>query len=118
MAWDSVLAVTRHSAELGWTLDAEIERPGADAADLRVLLRDVAGRPLGGAVVNVTAIHNVETGGPVEAALVTAADGSAVRRLPLARDGIWELRFEARWGAERFTATLRRERDRAPGADP
>jgi nitrogen fixation protein FixH len=109
LAWDSTLAARRHDAALGWRLEAMLERAGRSGADLVVSLADREGRPLAGAGITVTAIHNAEARRPV-AAMRTGADGVARARLPLARPGRWELRLEARHAGETFSASLRRER--------
>ncbi len=106
VAWDSTMARERANLALGWSARATIvrERTGADVI---VRLSDSAQRPVRGARVRVTAIHNLAGGSPVEGAMAERADGAYDARLPLERPGLWELRVEAVRGADRFTASLR-----------
>ena len=55
------------------------------------------------------AIHNLEADRPTAASLVTDSSGVCSGVLPLDRSGLWELRFAVARGADRFTASLRRE---------
>jgi nitrogen fixation protein FixH len=116
VAWDSTMADERRSAELGWRLQAELGAVGADGAPLTVRLAGRDGVPLSGATVRVEAVHNRDAGHPVAAALVPAGDGRYAARLPLRHAGLWELRFTAARGGERFTQSLRREAALGQGA--
>jgi nitrogen fixation protein FixH len=107
VAYDSTLAQARRDRALGWRLAAE---PGAfdpNGTPLALALTDREGLPIAGASVALVAIHNLDAGRLVSARLVTGADGRATGRLGLDRTGLWELRFDARRGAERFTTDLR-----------
>jgi nitrogen fixation protein FixH len=116
VAWDSTMADERRSAELGWRLAAELGAVGADGAPLTVRLTGRDGAPLSDAAVRVEAVHNLDAGHPVAAALAPAGDGRYVARLPLRHAGLWELRFAVTRGAERFTQSLRREAALGEGA--
>ena len=104
--WDDEMAQQRANEALGWRLEpalAPIDRAGAR---LTVRLTDRAGAPLSGATVTVQALAVARASRSVHATLAPGAgDYGAV--LPLHTDGEWELRFEARRGAERFTAVRR-----------
>ncbi len=109
VAYDSTLAQARLDSLLGWRLDAT---PGAyDPAGtpIALTLADRDGRPIVGANVTLTAIHNLDAGRVVSASFVTGDDGRASARVPLHHTGLWELRFDARTSDERFTADLRRD---------
>lgn len=108
VAWDSTLAERRRSAELGWTIDAALA-PAASGARLEVALADRAGAALRAADVDVEAIHNREPERAVSVRLRSGEDGRAVADVPLRHAGLWELRFVVRRGADRYSATLRRD---------
>jgi nitrogen fixation protein FixH len=109
VAWDSTLAQERRNQELGWRIEAAFGEAGAEGTPLSVRLADSAGAPVPGASVRVTAIHNLEAPRRVTAELPAISAGLHEGRLPLARPGLWELRFEVERGSERFTAALRRD---------
>lgn len=109
VAFDSTLAQAAHDSALGWRLDATPGRYRAAGTPLTVALFDRDGRPLRDARIALTAIHNLEAGRVVSAAFLTGADGRATTVVPLHHAGLWEFRFEARLGGERFTADLRRD---------
>jgi hypothetical protein len=109
LAWDSTLAQRARDQDLGWRLDARLAPLGADGrARLEARLAGRDGAPIADARVHVVAVHNREARAPRTATLAPVAGGYAAE-LPLARAGLWELRFDVRRGGERFTATLRRE---------
>lgn len=110
VAWDSTAAQAARSAGLGWRIDAAIlplDARGAGVVQVRIA--DPDGAPVAGARVTCTAIHNLDAGRRPQAATVLDADGAGTLTLPLRRAGLWELRFMATRGAERFTASLRRD---------
>lgn len=113
--WDSTLAQAARNRALGWSADALLGAAATDGTrEVSLTLRDAGGRPVSGAALAVTAIHNSAAARRVEGAGVTDAAGSARLRLPLRHGGLWELRLTATRGPERFTAVLRRETP-APG---
>jgi len=115
VAWDSTAAQSARSARLGWRVDAAIlplDRAGTGEVHVRVTRPD--GAPVAGARVGCTAIHNLDAAQRPYAETVLDADGAGVIVLPLRRAGLWELRFGVTRGAERFTASLRREAGFAP----
>jgi nitrogen fixation protein FixH len=71
-----------------------------------VVLRDRNGAPLPGAAVTVEAFHNARAGQIVTASLSDAGDGLYRAQVPIARSGLWELRFRAVRGAHVFTRTV------------
>ena len=114
--WDSTVAVERRSACLGWRLEARLGALTRAGAPLVVRLTGADGDPLDGAAVEVTAIHNRDALHPVSAWLPPLGGGRYGARLALAHAGLWELRFEATRGAQRFRTALRR--DAAPASGP
>lgn len=109
VAWDSTMAQERENAALGWRLAAELGRPMPKGTPLVVRLTDPTGRPLAGATIEVEAIHNRAAGDPVRAKVHPAPNGEYAAILPLARRGLWELRFTIERAGQRFTTRLRRE---------
>jgi nitrogen fixation protein FixH len=109
VAYDSTVAQAMRDSVLGWHLDAV---PGAyDPAGtpIRVMLTDRDGRAIAGARIGLVAIHNLDAGREMTASFVTGGDGAATTRVPLHHTGLWELRFDARRGDDRFTRDLRRD---------
>jgi nitrogen fixation protein FixH len=116
LRWDEELAQRRHNAELGWQLAPALSPISANSgAELRLTLRDAAGKPLEGAAVTVRALHNARAGEPFDAELAPRGTADFAARLPIRRPGLWELRFEVRRGTDRFTA---RQRVDARAASP
>lgn len=109
LAHDSTLAQRARDAALGWSAAARIE-PAARGARVELRLAGGDGAPIAGARVALEALHNREAARPVTGVLADAGGGRYVAVLPLARPGRWELRVDARRGAERFTAIVRAER--------
>jgi len=111
MAWDEKRAQDRHNEALGWTLDFDLaERHAPDGTlELTARLRDATGSAVAGASVSVEAFHNARASRVLRADLHD--DGAGVHSAPLAiyRPGLWEFRFEARRGGERFTYAEVRE---------
>ncbi|HEY6195118.1 MAG TPA: FixH family protein [Candidatus Eisenbacteria bacterium] len=109
VAYDSTLAQARRDSVLGWRLEVT---PGAyDPAGTRfaVALTDRDGRAISGARIALAAIHNLDAGRERTATFLTGADGRATSTVSLRHTGLWELRFEVRHEAERFTCDLRRD---------
>lgn len=108
--WDSTMAQRGRNDALGWQLTVEsMHLDGAGAASLTVGLRDRAGLPVDGAVVQVAATHNAEAERIVAGSLAEMTDGRYTGPLAAQRAGIWELRFSVERGGERFTARVRHD---------
>ncbi len=106
--YDSTMRQGVINGQLGWRLVPTLTAVTKDSgAVLRVELRDASGQPIPGATVNVVAIHNLIANRPLSATLGDRGDGSYDVRLPIHRAGQWELTFDVRRGADRFTADLR-----------
>jgi nitrogen fixation protein FixH len=108
--WDDAMAQERANAALGWRLVPSLTLAAGAPARLVVQLADAAGAPLAGATLTVQAMHNARAAEVFEATLAASgAAGTYEAALPLRRAGQWELRFDVRRGAERFTARARVE---------
>jgi nitrogen fixation protein FixH len=108
VAWDSTMAQGRRNDSLGWSIGATLT-PSAGGARLEARLADRTGSPLTGATLRVEAIHNVDAARRIEATLRDAGGGAYGADLPLRHVGLWELRFTAVRGGDRFTEDLRRD---------
>ena len=105
IAFDSTRAEEMRSDALGWTAAARIDR----GEGVRIHLRDREGKPVDGASVHVTAIHNLQPDQRPEATLEGVGGGLYLGAMPLKLEGTWELRVRAERGSERFEADLREE---------
>lgn len=107
LEWDQTMAQEDTNRALGWRLAVAGER-----ASLRGRLRLVArltdrdGLPLEGAAVAVEARHGARAAEPVGGVLESGGEGRYTAELPLARPGLWELRFDVRRGGDLFTARI------------
>ncbi|MDZ4674903.1 MAG: FixH family protein [Gemmatimonadota bacterium] len=111
--WDSTMAQQARSAALGWRLTVRSMHPTADGrAVLAVQLVDPAGAPLSDATVTVAATHNARADRVATATLTPAGAGVYTGLIAGSRPGIWELRFLATRGNDRFAARLRHDTER------
>jgi nitrogen fixation protein FixH len=109
LAWDSTQAERARSAALGWRAEAGFGAATASGTPLSLSLRDAAGAPVEGALVEVDGLHNLAAGGPVRWRLVERSPGLHEAFVRPGRAGRWELRVTATRGAERFVAVLHAE---------
>jgi nitrogen fixation protein FixH len=107
LAYDSTLAQARRDSVLGWRLEASAGAYDPAGTRLYVSLADRDGQPVAGARIELVAIHNLDAGRRMSASFVTDARGQATRTVPLHHAGLWELRFDARRAAERYTRDVR-----------
>lgn len=110
LEWDRAMAQEDTNRALGWRLavaDEQASLPGR----LRLVARltDRAGRPLDGGAVAVEARHGARAAEPVGGVLASDGGGRYAAELPLARPGLWELRFDVRRGGDFFTARITAE---------
>jgi nitrogen fixation protein FixH len=107
LAWDDKREQDRRNVELGWTI--EFEMAGTPAPDgtlrLRARLLDAQGMEIPDATIRLEAFHNARARRILRAELVRGEDGTYSAPLLIRRPGLWEFRFEALRGAERFTYT-------------
>lgn len=111
--WDARQAAEARSAKLGWSV-ATISRLDASAdagspLDVTIHLVDAGGAPIAGAEMSLEAFAVARSADRQRAAATTDASGAATLRLPRGREGRWELRLEARRGADVFLVTLRED---------
>jgi nitrogen fixation protein FixH len=112
VAWDTVMQQERANRALGWHASAVVGTSDATGRDVAISLAGGDGRPVHGARVRVTAIHNLDGDHHIARTLVGGADGRYTGHLPLVHDGLWELRVSAMRGRDQFTTSLRVD---APG---
>jgi len=109
IAWDSTMAQRTTDARLGWHIVPHLGAFSADAgAVLSITLTDSTGVPIEDATVKVSALYNGRAAVVLESTLRHDA-GAYSTTLPVSHRGQWELRFDVRRGAERFTNTARVE---------
>ena len=103
--WDAKRAQDRRNLELGWTLRFEVEPAPStvDQAVLSVVLDDAADASIGGASLTVEAFHNARADDILRATLDDRGDGRYAGALPITRRGLWEFRFVADLGDDRFS---------------
>lgn len=102
VGWDALRTQDERNATLGWTLEVKLVRVEA-GAEVIATIRDRTQAILTGATLTVEAFHKARAAERLEATLEPRGE-SYVARLPMQRPGLWELRFVATRGNERFTA--------------
>jgi len=109
IAWDSTMAQRTNNARLGWHIEPQLGAfaPNTGAA-LSVTLTDSTGVPIGDATITVSALYNGRASVVLESTL-RYDDGAYRTMIPIAHRGQWELRFDVRRAAERFTNSMRVE---------
>ena len=105
--WDKRRAQDRRNAELGWQLSFDAAAPGSagEHAQLSAILSDAGGFPVNGANITVEAFHNALADRILRGQFEPLGDGRYRTSLPMRRSGVWELRFVAERGGDRFTHT-------------
>lgn len=115
LQWDATEEQTAQNEKLGWRLALDTAPAPDRRVNVRVALRDNAGRPLRGANVKVDTFFNARAGQILHAELREESDGSYVAALPIAHRGLWEFRFTATQGGVRFTDVVRKDVDPSGG---
>lgn len=107
LLWDEKREQDRRNLELGWALTVQVAAGRGVDGQPQVVARlvDGSGAPIRDAAVRVDAFHNARASRIVSALFEGGGDGSYSAALPMRRPGLWEFRFEARRGEERFTET-------------
>jgi nitrogen fixation protein FixH len=108
VAWDAEREQQRQNERLGWTLALETHGRGGGNVELVARLVDRDGEEIERAALEVEAFHNARAA-RVLAARLTEGSEAYRTQLPMGRAGIWELRFTATRGADKFTHVLRTE---------
>lgn len=116
--WDEARAAIRASDSLGWS-DAIAVGPTADLLGRRpviVSLRDRNGSPIAGAAVKAVLFHHARAGHVLSIDLQESAEpGTYETTAEMRREGLWEIRLDAKRGDEHFVATRQLEVGRAAG---
>jgi nitrogen fixation protein FixH len=113
--WEEAMAQAERNSILGWSVTPRLAPiPGAGGlVRLEASVTDAAGVSLADAVVRVEAFHGARAAEVMEAELGREG-GRHVATLPMARPGLWELRFRVERGNQAFTQVLTREVQPAP----
>lgn len=107
LEWDATRAQEARNAVLGWRLRADLvpAREGR-AMELRAWLTSADGAPIEGATVTAEVFHNARAAQVTTAPLAARGGGMYGTVLPVARPGLWELRFTVMSNRRVFTATM------------
>jgi nitrogen fixation protein FixH len=105
MAWNDKRAQERMNNTLGWNLEFAVEPPASpgDEPILEARIHDSEGAPVTGASVFVEAFHNNRSGDIIKMQLPSVEDGVYQSRVPMDRNGRWELRFTVDRDGDHFT---------------
>lgn len=108
VGWDSTQAQARQNIALGWQVTPSLGGVGGGETPFTILLTDATGVPLDGASVSVEARAVAHAADLLTAHLLpTGTPGTYAAMLPVAREGLWEVRAVAVRGDARLTAELR-----------
>ena len=109
--WDDKRAQDLRNADLGWTIGFDLaERRAPDGTlELYARLIDAGGNQIPDARISVETFHNARAARIVRAELRRGEDGAYSAALPIFRPGLWEFRFRAVRGDDRFTHTVVKE---------
>lgn len=103
--WDDHARQEQRNRELGWTIAAAVsDALGGDERRLTCRLNDRDELPLTDAEIAVTVFHNARSNDRITTTLTPTGDGAYFADMPMARAGLWELRFNVRRGADVFTS--------------
>ncbi|MEO7458091.1 MAG: FixH family protein [Gemmatimonadaceae bacterium] len=112
VTWDSTLAQDRANVRLGWRVTPLLAEIGPSGAELSLVLSDSGGAPVRGASMRVEARQVAHADDVLQVALEPREAGVYAARVPMTRTGLWELRVDARRGAEHLTANIRMDASR------
>lgn len=119
--WDETSQLLRASEELGHRLlPLQFQRVGSEAR-LQVQLTDAKGQPLTGRELQVQAFPNARAQDIQEVRLQEVGEGIYAGQLARPRLGLWELRWSAAQGEERWVQVTRlslSDSDAAPQLEP
>ena len=107
--WDSTMAQAGRNTALGWVMVPSLGPVQAGGGDtLLVTLHTAAGEPVSDAMVTLEAMPVAFAGEVARATLLaTGEPGQYAAVGVIHRVGLWELRFAAVRGSDRFTDNLR-----------
>lgn len=108
LAWDEEMAQQQRNITLGWSAQAVLHlgahgQPGR----LEVIVADSMGKPLVGAGVNASVMHNARAAAVQRVALMAEGSGHYAAGISAERPGVWEVRIAVERDAQRFTARER-----------
>lgn len=98
--YNQVLAEAERQRALGWHLDIAWAQGEGGAGRIVVTALDAAGAPLDRLSLAGVALRPLERPDPIPVALAEVARGRYAGALALPRAGQWEIRLEARRGAQ------------------
>jgi nitrogen fixation protein FixH len=98
--YNQVLAEAERQKALGWRLELAWTARAATRGELVVTARDAAGAPLDRLSLQGVALRPLERPEPIPLALAEVGRGRYVGVLDLPKAGQWEIRLEARRGAQ------------------
>lgn len=98
--YNQVLAEAERQKALGWRLELAWTPEAATRGELVVTARDAAGAPLDRLSLRAVALRPLERPEPIPLALAEVGRGRYVGALDLPKPGQWEIRLEARRGAQ------------------
>lgn len=96
------------SQALGWQLHSEVTVTGK-SGQVNVSLRDRDGKPLSGASLTAEAFAVSRGKTPMNLNFEETTPGMYQAPLSSGRPGLWEVRFTAQVGAQRFTVTQKQD---------
>lgn len=107
--WEDKQAQDRQNSELGWSLEHTVGAVSdiGDSRTLQATLLRTDKSPVTGALVSVETFHNVRAGQILRVNLEETAPGQYQVQIPMLRPGLWEIRFSAELGSEKFTHTVK-----------
>jgi nitrogen fixation protein FixH len=115
--FDEELGRREASRALGWKLEVLDFRPGASGSLLlHVRLSDRQGSPLRGAEIAVQGTANLRASEVHGASALTDDLGQATLELTAGPNGLWQLRFAATRGTDRFSEVVRTDLSGRGGA--
>ncbi|MEZ4375130.1 MAG: FixH family protein [Polyangiaceae bacterium] len=106
--WDAHMEQERKNQALGWQLKFDVKPTTGGQVDLHVMVLDKQGALISDADVDVVAFPNAKSDHRFKQPLAREG-GTYVVRMPVARSGLWEFRFEVVRGNDRFTRVERRD---------
>lgn len=108
VSWDARMAQDRENARLGFTADVRLTPRDDGMIQVHVgLSKD--GSPVSGATLKAQAFFVARANQRVNGRLLEVTPGAYEAPLDLSRSGLWELRFSAERGSDRFTHVVRRD---------
>ncbi len=117
--FDSTMAQAQRNLDLGWHAESFVDSiVSGQPTRLRVVMRDQAGRPLPGAVVQATVLFNARANERTMAVLRDEGAGVYSAALPINVPGEWEIRVNATRDTSRFESTARVTAVHAAPASP